>query len=194
MQFLYAIVNLFFSLNTMRFDDLWRCSNHYKPSSSGREQLGFTLIELIMVIVILGVLAVVAIPRMFNSGDFYARGFHDESLGYLRYAQKTAIAQRRTVCVAFGTNTLTLSIAANSGSFNCATSGTLSGPKGESPVTLSARSGVAYSTSLAPANFNFDGLGQPISGTGSLMATQTFQVTGVTPTIRVEASTGYVHE
>ncbi len=155
---------------------------------------GFTLVELVMVIVILGILAVYAVPRMFNSGDFYARGFHDESLGYLRYAQKTAIAQRRTVCVAFGTNTLTLSISANSGTFNCATAGTLSGPKGESPVTLSARSGVAYSTSLAPANFNFDGLGQPISGTGSLMATQTFQVTGVTPTIRVEASTGYVHE
>jgi MSHA pilin protein MshC len=155
---------------------------------------GFTLVELIMVIVILGVLAVYAVPRMFNSGDFYARGFHDESLAYLRYAQKTAIAQRRTVCVTFGTSTLTLGIAANSGTFDCTTAGTLNGPKGESPVTLSARPGVTYSTSLAPANFNFDGLGQPISGTGSLMATQNFQVTGVTPSISVEASTGYVHE
>jgi MSHA pilin protein MshC len=89
---------------------------------------------------------------------------------------------------------LTLGIAANSGTFDCTTAGTLNGPKGESPVTLSARPGVTYSTSLAPANFNFDGLGQPISGTGSLMATQNFQVTGVTPSISVEASTGYVHE
>ena len=156
--------------------------------------LGFTLVEMIMVIVILGVLAVVAIPRVFNSGDFYARGFHDETLGYLRYAQKTTIAQRRTVCVSFGTSSVTLSIASTSATFTCATAGTLSGPKGETPVTLSARPGVTFSTSLAPVDFNFDGLGQPISGTGSLKAKQTFQVTGVTPFITVEASTGYVHE
>jgi MSHA pilin protein MshC len=60
---------------------------------------GFTLIELIMVIVILGVLAVFAAPRIINSDDFNARGFHDETLSLLRFAQKTAVAQRRTVCV-----------------------------------------------------------------------------------------------
>src|ERR1035437_10071807 len=77
-------------------------------------QRGFTLIELIMVMVMLGVLAVFAAPRIFNSDDFYARGFHDETLGLLRYAQKAAIAQRRTVCVAVSTAapaSATLSIA-----------------------------------------------------------------------------------
>src|SRR5450759_4081551 len=79
-------------------------------SGSGRRahQRGFTLIELIMVMVMLGVLAVFAAPRIFNSGDFYARGFHDETLALLRYAQKSAIAQRRTVCVAFTTTSACL--------------------------------------------------------------------------------------
>jgi MSHA pilin protein MshC len=73
-------------------------------------QRGLTLIELIMVIIILGVLAVFAAPRVFNTGDFTARGFHDETMSLLRYAQKTAIAQRRTVCVALNDTGVTLSI------------------------------------------------------------------------------------
>ena len=58
---------------------------------------GFTLIELIMVIVLVGVLSVFIAPKLFNSDDFNARGFHDQTLAFLRYAQKTAIAQRRPV-------------------------------------------------------------------------------------------------
>lgn len=160
-----------------------------------RGQCGFTLIELIMVIVLMGVLAVVAAPRIFNSNDFYARGFHDETLAYLRYAQKSAIAQRRTVCVAFGagiTGSVTLTIASAAATLNCASAGTLTGPKGESPVVLNARSGVQYGT--VPDSFNFDGLGQPITSAGAAQATQTFQVTGASQFITVETATGYVHE
>src|SRR5665647_2470350 len=68
----------------------WSAPDH-SGSGGGASQRGFTLIELIMVMVMLGVLAVFAAPRIFNSGDFYARGFHDETLGLLRYAQKAAI-------------------------------------------------------------------------------------------------------
>lgn len=154
---------------------------------------GFTLIELIMVVVILGVLAVFAAARMFDKSDVYARGFHDETLGYLRYAQKTAIAQRRTVCVTFGgSNSITLAIAANPATFDCTTAGTLSGPKGAAPVVLTAQPGAAYVA--APTSFNFNGLGQPITSSGAAQAKQMFQVAGVGRTITVETSTGYVHE
>jgi hypothetical protein len=57
---------------------------------------------------------------------------------------------------------------------------------------LSAKSGVSFST--LPVNFNFDGLGQPISALGVAMATRTLQVTGASDAITVEAVTGYVHE
>lgn len=159
----------------------------------GRVSRGFTLVELVMVIIILGVLAVFAAPRMFDKNDAYARGFHDETLGYLRYAQKTAIAQRRTVCVAFGgSNSITLTIAANPATFDCSTAGSLSGPKGAAPVVLTAQPGVAYTA--PPTSFNFNGLGQPITSLGAAQATQTLQVASVDRAITIEAVTGYVHE
>lgn len=150
-------------------------------------QVGFTLIELIMVIVLVGVLAVFAAPR-FTTSDYYARGFHDETLALLRYAQKTAVAQRRTVCVAFSSTGLTLTIAAAAAVTTCPANA-MTGPKGESPATLTARSGIAYSA--LPSNFYFDGLGQPSVG-------QTLQVantgTPMAVTITVEPGTGYVHD
>ena len=153
-------------------------------------QRGFTLIELVMVIVMLGALAVFAAPRMFNSGDFYARGFHDETLALLRYAQKTAIAQRRTVCVAFTINSATLNIASAATTTTCNTA--LRGPKGDSPGTITAKPGMAYSST--PTNFNFDGLGQPVNASGAPVATQTIQVSSAANTITVETAAGYVHE
>ena len=166
-----------------------------------RAMLGFTLVELIIVIVLLGVLAVYAAPRMFDSNDVYARGFHDETLGYLRFAQKTAIAQRRTVCIAFGANSLSLTAALNAptaaaASADCSTpAASFLGPKGESPPTLKAKGTVAYSaTPTAPANFNYNGLGQPTDGTGAAVATQTIQVVGAGRSITIESATGYVHE
>ncbi len=161
----------------------------------GSRMRGFTLLELIVVIVLLGILYVYAAPRLFNTSDFDAIGFHGETQAYLRYAQKTAIAQRRTVCVIFSASSVTLTIASNAASYDCSAVGTLNGPRGESnPVTLNARPGVSFVAT--PANFNFDGLGRPITtaGAGAAQNSQTFQVNGVATTITVEAATGYIHE
>ena len=159
-------------------------------AAPGRPQCGFTLIELVMVLVLLGILAVYAVPRMINTGDFYARGFHDQSLAYLRYAQKTAIAQRRTVCVTLSSSGISLSMASAAASNTCAA--TLPGPNGE--AALSARSGVAFSSTLS--NFNFDALGQPVTtaATPAQAATQVLQVANVSRSITIETGTGYVHE
>ena len=166
-------------------------------------QTGFTLVELVMVIIILGVLSVYAAPKMFNTTAVNVRGFHDSTLAYLRYAQKTAIAQRRVVCVVFGGSTsLTLTIAKNGSTpaaavNDCSTPSTpaLMGPNSEIPANLSTnKSGVGYS--VVPTNFNFNGLGQPIlsNGSGNAMARQTLQVVGASHSITVEPATGYVHE
>lgn len=71
---------------------------------------GFTLIELVTIVVILGILALVAFPRM-NTSVFRSLEFHDKTVATLRYAQKTATSHRRIVCVTFpDTQTLQLGI------------------------------------------------------------------------------------
>ncbi|PQA77153.1 Tfp pilus assembly protein FimT/FimU [Rhodoferax sp. TS-BS-61-7] len=153
----------------------------------GLFQGGFTLVELVMVMVMLGVLAVFAAPRVFNRSDFEARGFHDQTLAALRFAQKTAIAQRRVVCVAFTINTVTLTRASVEASNVCDTA--VAGPAGE--LVLQAPVNVAFTA--APAAFRFDGLGQALPAI-ALPLVRSMQVVNAGRTITVEEVTGYVHD
>lgn len=143
---------------------------------------GFTLIELVVVMIIIGVLAVAAIPRLLDSRTFDNRGFNDQTLSALRYAHKAAIAQRRTVCVSFSVSSITFTMASVAGSSTCDTN--LAGPAGDSPFQVTASSGVTYTAS--PSNFRFNGAGQASVG-------QTLQVSGQTNSITIEQETGYVH-
>lgn len=138
---------------------------------------GFTLIELVMVLVLLGVLAIVLVPRI-STQDFEARGFHDETLALLRYAQKTAIAQRRTVCVALNGTGVGLTIDTSTPpDSTCDASPILpNAPRGGSGLTGSV------------ASFRFTSLGSTDQSANLLVT-----ISG-SPTITVEAGTGYVHD
>ena len=151
---------------------------------------GFTLIELVTAVLLIGILSAFAAPRMFDVAALSARGFQDETLSFLRYAQKTAIAQRRVVCLAFTSTSATLHISAAPGVSTCDTP--LRGPAGDNPGTLMAKGGAAYK--VAPTDFNFNGLGQSVDASGAVLSAQTLQVTHVNGPITVEAVTGYVHE
>ncbi len=53
---------------------------------------GYTLIELVVVIVILGVIAAIAGPRFFGTKVFSERGYADEVASAMRYSQKISVA------------------------------------------------------------------------------------------------------
>jgi MSHA pilin protein MshC len=147
-------------------------------TSRQMRERGFTLIELIMVIVIMGVLAVFAAPRIFNTSDFTQRGFHDETLSLLRYAQKTAIAQRRVVCVALNPTGVTMTMDKSTPpDGTCDSAPTL-------PNTPKGGSGLAPSV----AAFKFTGLGSTDQSSNVTMTITNAE------SITVEAATGYVHE
>lgn len=55
-------------------------------------QRGFTMVELIMVIVIIGILAAVVGPRFFDRQVFDERLYFEESLSAVRFAQKLALS------------------------------------------------------------------------------------------------------
>lgn len=151
-------------------------------------QQGFTMTELITVIVIVGILSAAVIPKFFDRNTFDSRGFYDQTLATLRYAQKTAISQHRLVCVTFPTSgRVVLYTTANFADVDCVTnrrdllnpSGSY--PAGQTTYTIDAPAGVTLSGAVA---FNFDALGRP-TGLRN-MSVSSYAIV-------VEAETGYVH-
>jgi MSHA pilin protein MshC len=150
------------------------------PLATMRGQRGFTMIELVTIMVIAGVLAAMLAPRFFGRSVFESRGFYDQVVSTLRYAQKTAIAQHRFVCVSFPDNS---SITLKYGTDNTCAGGTLASPS-ETPYPLTNSNA---SFTATPVAFNFDALGRP-------SASGVIAVSGYTAApITVEAETGYVH-
>ena len=148
---------------------------------------GFTLVELVVTLIIVGVLSITVIPRMFDRTPFEARGFADEMEAVLRYAQKVAIAQRRLVCVTLNplvpAAALTLNIADTQAATACIQQLNVPSNQGN---TLQMPDGVTFATTQSA--FSFDGLGRPSS-----MVRITIPATDNAIAIVVEAETGYVH-
>ena len=162
-------------------------------------QAGFTIIELIVIISIAGILAAFAFARLVDRDGFASRGFYDQAQAVVRYAQKTAIAQRRQIFVVVPPSgdrigacydsactarvptpfEFTRTPFMASGLAKCANDATW----------LCA--GTSDGISLSVVSFSFDGLGRPSAGaTITLMST----IAGdPARQIVVEAETGYVH-
>lgn len=64
-----------------------------------RPEAGYSLVELVLVIVILATIGVLAGPRFFDNDAFEERGYYDELASGLRFAQKIAVASGCRVAV-----------------------------------------------------------------------------------------------
>lgn len=138
---------------------------------------GFTLIELTVVIIVLGILAVAVAPRFFDRATFDARGFSDELAQTVRFAQKLAVAQHRPVYVLTGGGQVRVC-------FDAACAMPAPNPAGGT-LARPIPAGVA---AAGPPSVSFDALGRP-----SAAATYTVSGGGVSRTVIVEPETGHVH-
>lgn len=131
---------------------------------------GYSLMELVMVLVISGILAAIVIPQ-FNPRETDASWFYEQVKAAVRYAQRQAVAQRRTVYVVVDASTVKLC-------YDAGCTSALSDFGKTGAYVLTAPSGVA----LTPVSFSFNGLGQ---SAGTSFSVGSFQIT-------VIAETGYV--
>ena len=145
---------------------------------------GFTMVELILVIVVAGILAAVAVPRLVGRNAFDERGFADQLAATVRFAQKLAVAQHTDIYVQLTANDATLCYFVTA---PCPAASRAPGPGGEKPYTVSAPSGVVISPA---ATLDFDAGGRPVN----IAAQLDIQVNGSgTHHVFVEQETGYVH-
>lgn len=188
-----------------------------------RAHAGFTLVELVAVMIITGILAAVAMPRFFERNSFDGRAFADQTRATLRYAHKLAIAQHRNVHVRLNGASVALCYVA---SCDTALASNLvlapNGGNSASAATLAAcgnsnswfceavPSGITMPTDLVTGlafsfQFFFDPEGKPYNAgddgdtalsTFGAGAPQIVRVTGADATvydITIEPETGYVH-
>lgn len=79
---------------------------------------GFTLVELVVIIVLLGILSVVVLPR-FDSKDFSDALFRDQVGNVLGEARRAAVARRRLVCADIQSSSVSLNVATTAGATAC---------------------------------------------------------------------------
>ena len=139
---------------------------------------GFTLVELVMVLILTAILAAVAGPRFFNESDFDERGFYDQVTAAARFAQKYAVTSGVPVTFAVVANTSFALTQSGGGVLNPGTLAAFTGnlPAGVTPF------------SMAPAaSITFDAFGTvPAMSTGSATIT-----VGSRP-ITIWGATGFV--
>lgn len=163
-----------------------------------RPSCGFTLVELVVILIVVGILAVAAIPRFFDNA-FSERGFHDGVKAAIQHARKVAVASRRYVCVTVAANGVTLTLdptlpEANAAAVACGAALNLPVPQPNCLANqVCAPAGVALAV-VAPglANFNFDPLGRPVGANKAVLAAATTITVTNQPNIVVQPDSGWV--
>ncbi len=135
---------------------------------------GFTMTELVLILVLIGILAAFAVPRL-NIEGFERQSFARELTLALRHAQRVAI-----------TSGCAVDVSIQSDGFSVAWAGGDDCPSGAlpHPTRGGAFSGTGQ-VSNGAGTVQFDGMGRTASGAAIVVADG--------PTVIVEAGSGYIH-
>jgi len=168
------------------------------------KQVGFTLIELIMVIVILGILSISVMPKFAEKSTFSERAFFSDTLNALRYAQKLATATGCPVRFSVSANQYSLMRRGTADSTSCPSTGnaySLPVPHPSSGANSYSGSEPDITLSSIPSPFYFYPIGSVYSS-GNLTADELPSATATNVTLRINdskliqviGSTGFVYE
>jgi len=164
------------------------------------QRCGFTIIEILIVVVLIGIAAMIAVPMMSSAATMQIRSAANMIAADLEYAKSMAISRGQNFSVVFDKNAESYSIKQEGST---------------EPIWHPVKKGFRYVINFASdsrlnrvdivdADFDsdssqtitFDYLGSPYSGTGISTplnsGTITLQAGGINKTIAIEPVTGYI--
>lgn len=134
------------------------------PKRPSRQQ-GFTLVEAVVLISIIGIIGTVAAPRFLSMSDTHGAQAHRQALSDLRFAQRIATHSGCPVQVDFeaGSYTLRQRAACRTGAFTQDMTDPVSNA---APFSITLPSGVTITSSVDP--LVFDALGRATTSAGAV--------------------------
>lgn len=147
-------------------------------------QRGFTLVELVMVMMLIAVITAMSAARFADREPFAVQGAADQLVSGLRLAQATAIAQRRAVHVGLTASPATLTVC-----LDAACTQPLATPAGDS-IWLADAGDLKLSTG---ASFSFAADGSPSLASALQVRVLSADGSRSSPTITLETVSGHVH-
>ena len=151
---------------------------------------GMTLVELVTVIVLIGVISLIAIPRFFYRTPFEESGYFHTTLAAVHYAQKLALTSGCDIRVTIDASGFQLQQWNDGTACTAGVSAPMAvtRPGGSDTFAQTPPNGVSISGSVS---IYFDGIGRPHdAGSGSLL-TVPGNVTVGGRTLTIENETGY---
>lgn len=139
-----------------------------RPFAGGARTAGFTLLELVVVLVLLSALALIAVPRLVESG-FRSAAFAEQIATAFRYAQRLAVASgcEVQVEVSAATHSYRLTRRNDGSDTSCGSSGafTLDVPSPAGGNFAATATGGVLVTQGLVLHFDAQGLPSPNGGT-----------------------------
>jgi len=144
-------------------EGLTLATRSWDPRSSD----GFSILELVVVIVLISTIGYVTGPRFFGQAGFDQSFFRNDILSAVRYAQKLAVATGCQVRVNFTANSYSLKLQDNTPCDGTSfTTNVVHPGSGASSYSNTASAGVSVSSDVSP--LTFDALGRALDSSGSV--------------------------